>query len=79
MPGPVSDSYDPEWGISDTAERIRNALNGVYCRVSDIIGEVPMDIRELVRADLPTGIPATLTEREWRLLRFAVHRALESI
>ena len=33
----------------------------------------------LVRSQLSNPIAATLTEREWRLLRFAVERARDSI
>jgi hypothetical protein len=80
MPGPVSDSYDPEWGIRENSCEIDNALETVYDRLSGILGgKPPMYILELVRSDLPTAIPATLTEREWRLLRFAVERVRETL
>jgi hypothetical protein len=82
MPGPVSDSYDPEWGTSFNAHCIKEALDGVYARLSKILGnQPPMDIRVLVDAHLPKPIGASpaLTEKEWRLLRFAVERAKDSI
>lgn len=80
MPGPVSDSYDPEWGTADNANRLRQALKGMYGVVSCILGrKPPMPILDLVDAtELDTPITATLTERQWRLLRFALERAVES-
>lgn len=80
MPGPVSDSYDPEWGTGENASLITDALDEVYDRLSGVLGgSEPMFILGLVQRDLPTPIAATLTEKEWRLLRFAVERARESI
>ncbi len=80
MPGPVSDSYDPEWGTSANAAEIHEALEGVYDRLTGILGgKTPMYILDLVTADLPLPVSATLTEKEWRLMRFAVERARESL
>ncbi len=88
MPGPVSDSYDPEWGTSANAEEIEEALQGMYAKCSEIIergigpgrNPKPMPILDLVRSpELSTGITAKLKEQEWRIIRFALERALESI
>lgn len=80
MPGPVSDSYDPEWGTGANADAIGEALDRLYVEVSAILGDVPpMYVLDLVRADLPTPITATLTERQWRIIRFALERAEESL
>jgi hypothetical protein len=80
MPGPVSDSYDPEWGTSTNGARIETELALLYDRISGILGhKPPLHILELVDADLPTPISATFTEKEWRLLRFALERAGESL
>lgn len=80
MPGPVSDSYDPEWGTTANGAEITEALKGAYDRLTEVLGgRPPKHILDLVREDLPAPIAATLTEREWRLLRFATERALESI
>ena len=80
MPGPVSDSYDPEWGTSANAAEIDNSLEEVYDQLTGILdGKPPMEIGVLVDEYLPTLISATLSEREWRLLRFAVERARDSI
>lgn len=82
MPGPVSDSFDPEWGTSANAEPISDAIETLYDRVSGILcGRKPMDIRKLAKQEgrLTTPIPATLTEWDWRIIRFALERAGESI
>jgi hypothetical protein len=81
MPGPVSDSYDPEWGTSDNTEMISHSLGKVYAKISRILGgKPPIYILELCRAEDMRGvISATLTEKEWRLIRFAIERARESL
>lgn len=80
MPGPVSDSYDPEWGTGTNVNRICDALVEVYRRLGDVLGrQPPLHILDLLDSDLPKPITATLSEREWRLLRFAAERALDSI
>ena len=80
MLGQISDNYDPEFGTGTNASKIDDALENVYDRLTGILGgRGPMDIRKLVTAKLPTPISATLTEREWRLLRFACERARDSI
>lgn len=80
MPGPVSDSYDPEWGTGFNRDQIDTALEGVYRKVSRVLGdEPPIYILELVDAKLPERLNAVLTEKEWRLIRFALERARESL
>lgn len=80
MPGPISDSFDPEFGTAAKAAEIEEALAGVYAKLSSILGQQePIYILDLVRAELPAQIYASLSEREWRLLRFAVERARETI
>jgi len=80
MPGPVSDSYDPEWGTGAARDAIASDLQVVRACVSHLLGDrPPMYVLDLVRADLPAPIAATLTERQWRLIRFALERAEESL
>lgn len=83
MPGPVSDSFDPEWGTRSAAEPITEALDIMYGRVSAILGNrEPMDIRELAKKRLELDDKcenAPLTEWEWRIIRFALERATDSI
>lgn len=81
MPGPVSDSYDPEFGTRAKAGEISDALAGVYQQLTTILNDQPpINISELVeRDDMNNGIEGRLTEKEWRLIRFALERAKESI
>jgi len=80
MPGPISDSYDPEWGTQHNAGMIANELQCVYDAVSDVLGKrPPMCILDLVGANLSSTITATLTEKQWRIIRFALERAGESL
>jgi hypothetical protein len=80
MPGPVSDSYDPEWGTSAVGSEIDDNLEQVYDRLTGILGgKPPIDIRKLIRMELPRDISATMTEKEWRLIRFAIERARDSL
>jgi hypothetical protein len=80
MPGSVSDSYDPEWGTSANGDRIRESLDVMYEKVSSILQDsVPLYILRLLDKDMPDEITTTLTEKEWRLIRFALERARESL
>lgn len=81
MPGPVSDSYDPEWSTGDNADQIREAIQKVYDKLSGILGyQKPLYILDLVQSNrLNKRIDATLSEKEWRILRFACERAKDSI
>ncbi len=80
MPGPMSDSYDPEFGTGENCREICEALDAVYHRVSVVLKQSePMYILDLVRTPFPKKISALLTEKQWRLIRFALERAKESI
>lgn len=80
MPGPVSDSYDPEFGTQHNADIINIRLATLYHKVSTILeNKPPLPILELIEAELYKPIVANLTEKEWRLLRFALERAIDSI
>lgn len=81
MPGSVSDSFDPEWGTGANREEIENNLQDVYRRVSLTLSQKPpMFILDLVQSEnLEEIIEDGLTEKEWRLIRFALERAIESL
>jgi hypothetical protein len=80
MPGPVSDSYDPEWGTADNRDMIDCSLKDVYDTVSVVLGNRrPLQILQLVGLELETPITARMTEKEWRLVRFALERARDSL
>lgn len=81
MPGPVSDSADPEWGSSANAEEIQDALQEMHKKLTTLLDQrPPMYILDLVRSNkLNKQIDATFREKDWRILRFACERARESI
>jgi len=81
MPGPVSDSYDPEWGTGDNAEQIKESIQSVYDKLSSILGnQKPLFILDLVKSrGMTEKLNAHLSIKEWRILRFACERAKESI
>ena len=89
MPGSISDSYDCEWGTAANGQDIANALDGVYKSISNILGnKPPMFILDLVRLhdgstcqtlNTRSAITATLSEYQWRIIRFALERAKESL
>lgn len=78
MPGPISDSYDPEFGTS--VENIDISLKEIYDKLTFVLnGQSPIYILDLINKDLPKLTTATLSEKEWRLLRFSVERARDSL
>ncbi len=80
MPGPVSDSYDHEFGTAENAAAVQNAIKAAYIIVTDVLdGQPPKPIMDVVLGGNGGGIEATLDERVWRCLRFACERALESL
>lgn len=82
MPGPVSDSYDPEWGTSSKAGLIVDAVREQHESITEILdGAEPIYIGDLVnqRDQRTTVFQVCLTEWQLRILRFACERAGESI
>jgi len=80
MPGPVSDSYDPEFGTREKANDIIDQLVKTYEQVSNVLGnKPPIYIGDLVDLDLPNQLTATFSEKQWRMIRFALERANDSI
>lgn len=82
MPGPVSDSYDPEFGTAANAYDVREAVTQLRDRVSDAIGDEQLkNILTVVHgaAGPHKSLVVATNERELRILRFALNRALDSI
>ncbi len=80
MPGPVSDSYDPEFGTGENASVVGEAVRAVRQRITDVIGSDTLkDIVSVASGEPGPSFTATLSEREWRLIRFGLNRALESL
>jgi hypothetical protein len=86
MPGPVSDSYDPEFGTGARAAEVMEAVQEVRKIVSAYIdSEKLKDIVELsegyntTRNEYAARVGCQFSERELRIIRFCLDRALESI
>jgi hypothetical protein len=80
MPGPISDSYDPEFGTGENAGLVHEAVQAAYDVVTNVLGGRPPEpILNVVKGGNRGGVQATLDERVWRCLRFACERALESL
>lgn len=85
MPGPVSDSYDPEFGTGDNAANVRTAIEGVRNKLARPLPAKLRNIVEIVNEGPRRGQgggkfhTVKLTENELRVVRFALNRALESI
>jgi len=80
MPGPVSDSYDPEFGTGDNAETVRAGIDDVRTRVTEAIGTEDLEnIVEICDWARTRYLPIKLDERDLRIIRFCLDRALESI
>lgn len=79
MPGPVSDSYDPEFGTGANAADVAAALRGVIDRATELLGEERKYIVQVAQGEPGRTIEANLTERDWRIIRFGLERALETI
>lgn len=79
MPGPVSDSYDPEFGTSSNADVVREALQDVRDRITEHLGEQRLPIVEVAMG--PAGVLCTpdLRERDLRLIRFALDRTIADV
>ena len=81
MPGPISDSYDPEFGTGQNAQDVREAIAKTGKRIDVVIGEELKDILWIVHSpeDFKTEYPVTFTEQELRIIRFCLIRAYEEI
>lgn len=81
MPGPVSDSYDPEFGTAENARAVILAVQSVIRKIESqaLKGKPVKNILEVVTGDAGPLYAGPISEREWRVIRFAMNRALETI
>lgn len=79
MPGPVSDSYDPEFGTGANAADVREGIREVLDMIGEAIGHELKPIVEIAQGGPSRVLRFELTERQVRLTRFGLNRALESI
>jgi hypothetical protein len=81
MPGPISDVYDPEFSTVANADLVRSAIEIQRDKVTALLGPQLLNILDVVNMDSNEGKEFTmkLTERDLRVIRFALNRALETI
>lgn len=80
MPGPVSDSYDPEFGTSSNAQDVADAIREVRLKVSAYIGSDQLkNIVDLAQSKNGRAAHHAFSERELRIIRFCLDRSLESV
>lgn len=81
MPGPVSDSCDPEFSTGDNSRAVKSAMADVYDFITTNVfrGEGPRFILDVVNGEPGTLLTGALSERQWRIIRFALERAGESV
>lgn len=79
MPGQVSDSYDPEFSTGSNARDVAEAIQEVIDRATEHLGEELHPIVAVAQGAPGRTIDVKLSEREWRVIRFGLNRALETI
>lgn len=82
MPGPVSDSYDPEFGTGANAHDVRDAVAEVRELITNTLGdELKYIVHVAQSSDADGGEPydLCLSEKKLRIIRFCLDRAMESI
>lgn len=80
MPGPVSDSFDPEFTTGANAQDVRDAIEAIDAKISKRLGKGLVNIVEIAQHGPGKYYGPVIThERDLRVIRFALRRALESI
>ena len=80
MPGPVSDSYDPEFGTGENANTVREAIQETADYASAPLSrELKYIVTVAESHDDRRLYTLQFTEREIRIIRFCMNRALETI
>ena len=79
MPGPVSDSYDPEFGTGANALDVAEAIGDVKGKIDGKLGPGLKNIVAVAQGDDGEDHEMIFTERELRIIRFCLNRSKESI
>jgi hypothetical protein len=80
MPGPVSDSYDPEFGTSANKEDVYEALKATIKILDQALENSPRrEITLVARGPRGRMKDLRLWERDLRMLRWSAHRTLEEL
>ncbi|MEA2175340.1 MAG: hypothetical protein QOD00_2932 [Blastocatellia bacterium] len=79
MPGPVSDSFDPEFSTGENARAVAAAIQEVVDKATEVLGPDLKYILAVAQGEDGPTLDVKLTEREWRIIRFGLMRAKETI
>jgi hypothetical protein len=79
MPGPVSDSYDPEFGTSANAAAVKEIIEKARDKLNPALGKELKNIVEVAYGKPGGTFSVKLTEQNLRALRFAANRVIEEI
>ncbi len=78
-PGPVSDSYDPEFSTGANAHDVRKALEEIVDGIAVHLGPQLKDIVSVVQGARGAPFGIRFRERDLRVICFGLNRALESL
>lgn len=79
MPGPVSDSYDPEFGTSSNIEILEEEIQRVRDKITYELGSDLKHIIDVCYNVRNSPLPISFGEKDLRIIRFCLDRAKESI
>lgn len=79
MPGPVSDSYDPEFGTRENCEIIIEAIDKVIQKFNSLLNSERQYILNVVNGFDGKTVKVLLNEKELRIIRFCLHRTIDTI
>lgn len=77
MPGPVSDSYHPEFGTCQNARDVEEAIEGLLDGIKAFIGEELRNITEVIQEGPFGEAKFALSKNQLRLIRFGLNKTLE--
>lgn len=79
MPGPVSDSYDPEFGTSSNADDVRTAIRSVTEKIGHVLGSELKNIVSVAQQGPRGKKLLSFTENELRVIRFSLNKVLDEM
>lgn len=79
MPGPVSDSFNPEFGTGANRDLVADAIRHQVKKINKILGPQLKNIVSVCEGKSGQAITVILTEKELRVIRFALNYTLDVI
>jgi len=79
MPGPVSDSYDPEYSTGANRHDVKDMLRDVLAVMNYTLPPELKDIVAVAQGEDGDIKNCALNERHRRAIRFAINKALEDM